>query len=247
MSKFYRIITFFCLALFSIQLHGFCSDYQDVYNEAWKITGEYFHDSSMNHQDWSYWKKHYSGKIKTQEDLNVAIESSLASLDDIYTRYLLKTDFSEEKNDIHSSEIKSLQTKPRYFKTRIPKGIKYLRIDSMMNKNLASEISEFILESEKDPCLKGYIIDLRDDGGGLVKNASDIASLFMNNKIVLYAKMNKKMVQNTTEKDKLLTDKPVVILINWNTASACEVFTGAMQGNKRATVVLLPTPTCRSL
>lgn len=212
------------------------ADYQSIYNEAWDIAGKSFYDSTMNHQDWTRWKKHYSGRIKTQEDLEIAIESMLASLDERYTRYLPKIDFSEEHSDIHD-EQQSLYTKTRYFRTRIPKDIKYLRIDSMMNKNLTEEVKNFIEESEKDKNLKGYIIDLRDNGGGLVKNASDIASLFMNDKIVLYAKTNSRDVKNTTKPDGCMTTKPVVILVDENTASACEVFTGAMRDNDRAYVI----------
>ena len=107
----------------------------------------------------------------------------------------------------------------------------------MMNKNLTKEVGDFITESEKNTQVKGYIIDLRDNGGGLVKNASDIASLFMNDKIVLYAKTNSRNIKNTTKPDQCITTKPVVILINGNTASACEVLTGAMQDNKRAYVI----------
>ena len=190
----------------------------------------------MNNQNWVKWKNKYKGKLHSEEDLNTAISTMLDSLDDQYTRYLLKADFNTENSDIHD-DFKSLSSTPRYYKTCIPKNIKYMRIDSMMNKNLTSEIRDFILDAEKDKNLKGYIIDLRDNGGGLVKNASDIASLFMSDKIVLYAKTNKKMVQNTTASDKVITTKPVVILINGYTASACEVFTGAMQDNKRAYVI----------
>ena len=212
------------------------NEYAPVYNEAWKIVGDSFYDSTMNNQNWNYWKR-YADRVNTREDLKVAVDSMLTSLDDKYTRYLLKTSFNDENNDIHENNTKSISTEPRYFRTRIPQDIKYIRIDSMMNKNLAEEIKIFITEAEKAPDLKGYIIDLRDNGGGLVKNASDTASLFMNDKVVLYAKTNSKEIKNTTSHDGCITDKPVVILINGYTASACEVFTGAMQDNKRAYVI----------
>lgn len=233
MSPDFKKLFLICAAVLILPVNA---SQQSVFNEAWDITGKNFYDSAMNHQDWIKWKKHYSGRIKTQDDLEVAIESMLASLDEHYTRYLPKTDFTEEHGDIHD-EAKSLYTVPRYFKTRIPKDIKYLRIDSMMNKNLTEEVRVFIKESEQNSDIKGYIIDLRDNGGGLVKNASDIASLFMNDKIVLYAKTNSRDVKNTTKPDGCMTTKPVVILVDENTASACEVFTGAMQDNDRAYVI----------
>lgn len=208
---------------------------QDIYNEAWKIAKDNFYDSTMNHQDWNFWKKHYQGKINSEEDLEEAISTMLASLDDIYTRYLPPSAFESENSDIHDYS-NALYTKPLYYRTRIPKNIKYMRPDSMMNKNLAQQVRDFVSEAEKDKDVVGYIIDLRGDGGGLVKNASDIASIFMDDKIVLYAKTNSRNVKNTTKKESITT-KPVVILTNKGTASACEVFTGAMQDNKRAVVI----------
>lgn len=233
MKRFFSILLIlFC----SLGSYCFANNYDDIYNSAWQITADNFYDSAMNNQNWGEWKNRYKGKLRSEEDLNTAISTMLDSLDDQYTRYLLKTDFKNENSDIHD-DYTSLSKIPRYYKTHIPKDIKYMRIDSMMNKNLTSEIRDFILESEKDKNVKGYIIDLRDNGGGLVKNASDIASLFMSDKIVLFAKTNKKMVQNKTASNEVITTKPVVILINGYTASACEVFTGAMQDNKRAYVI----------
>lgn len=228
----YCLTVLLCL----LSLACYSNEYDKIYDSAWQITKDNFYDSTMNHQNWNVWKNKYRGKLESQQDLNTAIDTMLLSLGDKYTRYLQKTDFSEENNDIHE-DYKSVSATPRYYRTRIPKNIKYIRIDSMMNKNLSEEVKTLITEAEKEAELKGYIIDLRDNGGGLVKNASEMASLFMNDKIVLYAKTNSKNVKNTTQKEGCITNKPVVILINGYTASACEVFSGAMQDNKRAYII----------
>ena len=234
-SNFYKNIIITFIFLWSCTLSVFAT-YQDLYNEAWTITKQNFYDSSMNHQDWNYWKKHYDGKINTQEDFDIAIAAMLASLGDVYTRYLPKSSFTEEHNDIHDN-TDSLIKATRYFKTRIPKNVKYIRFDSMMNKNLPSDVKAVIEDAEKNPKVKGYIIDIRDDGGGLVKNASDISSLFMNDKVVVYVKTNSSMGVNKTKSADCITNKPIVILVNSYTASACEVLSGALQDNDRATIV----------
>ena len=226
--------TIFILLAICIIPPVFSNEYQDIYNQAWQLINNNFYDSTMNHQQWSYWQKRYN--IKTQDDLVVAIESMLASLNDPYTRYLQKNNFSEETNAIHVDCTNSISNTPRYFRTKIPKNIEYIRIDSFMNKNLSKEFSEYIEKSEKNINLIGYIIDLRDDGGGLVKNASEIADIFLDNKVVVYVQTNNKKMRNTT-KPGVLSKKPVVILINGYTASACEVFSGTMQDNKRATII----------
>lgn len=75
---------------------------QKVFDEAWWIIkGNYF-DSKLNGQNWNRWKNHYNGKIKTEEDSNVAINTILESLDDPYSRYLDKKDYSDQNDSINS-------------------------------------------------------------------------------------------------------------------------------------------------
>ncbi|MBP7212591.1 S41 family peptidase, partial [bacterium] len=56
----------------------------------------------LNKQNWERWKKHYAGKIKTDEDATVAINTMLASLDDPYSRYLNKKDYESQNTSIDS-------------------------------------------------------------------------------------------------------------------------------------------------
>ncbi|HSA06812.1 MAG TPA: S41 family peptidase [Candidatus Gastranaerophilales bacterium] len=75
---------------------------QGVYNKAWRIIKNNFVDESYNNQDWKKWKTRYKAQIKTDEDLRVATESMLASLNDPYTRFLPKDDFEEQHRNIDS-------------------------------------------------------------------------------------------------------------------------------------------------
>lgn len=75
---------------------------QKLFEKTWKEIDSGFYDASLNSQDWSYWKKHYKGKIKTDEDAKVAIDTMLASLDDDYSRYLNKKEYAEQNSSIES-------------------------------------------------------------------------------------------------------------------------------------------------
>lgn len=75
---------------------------QKLYDNSWKMVKNYYIDSSYNNQDWSKWKKHYKGKIKTDEDARVAIDTMLASLNDPYSRFLTKEEYEEQYNSIDS-------------------------------------------------------------------------------------------------------------------------------------------------
>ncbi|MDR0830833.1 MAG: S41 family peptidase [Prevotellaceae bacterium] len=88
--------------------------------------------------------------------------------------------------------------------------------------------------------IKSLIIDLRDNGGGLVSEAANIASLFVprNTQIVSMSGKNKSNLKNyTTPFSPMFPDMPIVFLINENTASAAEILAGAFQDLDRATVI----------
>lgn len=75
---------------------------QKLFDNIWKVIKNNYYDSKLNGQDWSRWEKHYKGKIKTDEDANVAIGTMLESLDDPYSRYLDKKSYAEQNTSINS-------------------------------------------------------------------------------------------------------------------------------------------------
>lgn len=82
------------------------------------------------------------------------------------------------------------------------------------------------------------IIDLRDNGGGSGTGAIDLASLFLKKgDVIVYHEYRNRQECITKRSEDVMCDIPLVILINENSASASELFTGAMQDNDRAIVV----------
>ena len=75
---------------------------QKLFDKTWRIVYKEYYESSMNHQDWSKWKIRYQGKIKTDEDAKVAIDTMVASLNEPYTRYMNVKDYEELTTSITS-------------------------------------------------------------------------------------------------------------------------------------------------
>ncbi|DAA97358.1 TPA: peptidase S41 [Candidatus Gastranaerophilales bacterium HUM_9] len=73
---------------------------QKLFEKSWSVINQKYIDSSLNSQNWSYWKKHYKNKIKTDEDAKVAIDTMIASLNDPYSRFLSKQEFEEQFRSI---------------------------------------------------------------------------------------------------------------------------------------------------
>jgi carboxyl-terminal processing protease len=95
------------------------------------------------------------------------------------------------------------------------------------------------LKREIGPGIKGYIIDLRDDGGGVLDQAISVADDFLEGGEIL--SMRGRKPEDTERFDAHPGDitggKPVIVLINGGTASASEIVSGALQDHKRARIV----------
>ena len=130
-------------------------------------------------------------------------------------------------------EVKSVSCKPP-FETEIPNDIQYIRLSSFISKNAAGEI-ESILNSSRH--VKGYIIDLRSNPGGLLTNAIYISDMLLRGGIIVSTVDRDSYKTTTRARVQQVTDKPIVVLINKGSASASEILSGALKDNHRATIV----------
>ncbi len=96
----------------------------------------------------------------------------------------------------------------------------------------------------KEKNIKSLIIDLRNNGGGIVEEATNIADMFTDKGVTLLITTGKDKKEEITKakKDKTI-DIPVVILVNENTASASEILTAAIKENSEDTVKVVGTTT----
>lgn len=118
-------------------------------------------------------------------------------------------------------------------------GVAYI-ILNQFTKDAAKELMEAFLEMKSQNELKGLIIDLRGNGGGLLNEAVDIVNLFVpKNKLVVYTK-GKTAEQNRnyyTKHEAEDTQIPLAILVNETSASASEIVSGAIQDFDRGVIV----------
>jgi carboxyl-terminal processing protease len=116
----------------------------------------------------------------------------------------------------------------------------YVHITSF-NEQTTSELEKAISELKRTigPKLKGYVIDLRNDPGGLLDQAISVSDAFLDQgAIVLTKGRNPEETQRANARAGDITDgKPIVALINGGSASASEIVAGALQDHHRATLV----------
>jgi carboxyl-terminal processing protease len=116
------------------------------------------------------------------------------------------------------------------------KKIGYVRISSFI-QNSPDELRK-ALDQLKEEGMKGLVLDLRDNPGGLLSSAVEISDLFLEKgKVVSTEGRNTIPKSYLAQKDSPYEDLPMVVLINQNSASASEIVSAALQDNGRATVI----------
>ena len=116
----------------------------------------------------------------------------------------------------------------------MPNDIGYIRLSSFISRNAASEFKAIL---ERDYNKKGFIVDLRSNPGGLLSNAIYISDMFLDGGVIV-STVDRDGYRETQRATRgLVTTKPVVVLINKGSASASEIFSGAMKDNGRAIII----------
>ena len=85
--------------------------------------------------------------------------------------------------------------------------------------------------------LKGYMIDLRNDPGGLLEQAIGVSDAFLDQGTIVITKGREEMARSDASPGDITDGKKLVVLINGGSASAAEIVAGALQDHHRATLV----------
>ena len=116
------------------------------------------------------------------------------------------------------------------------KKIGYIRVTTF-SQNTAEELKK-ALDQLKEDGVRGLVLDLRDDPGGLLSAAVEVADMFLEKgEIVTTRGRNTAAKKFEAQKDGLYEDLPMVVLVNQNSASASEIVSAALQDHKRAEIV----------
>ena len=117
-------------------------------------------------------------------------------------------------------------------------NIGYIRLTSF-NENSGEQIEDKIKDLEKNQNINAYILDLRNNPGGLLSQAIRISDFFLDNGEIVSTK-SRKVSENRkwfAKKGDLTNGKTLVVLINYGSASASEIVAGALKDHKRAIIL----------
>jgi carboxyl-terminal processing protease len=119
-------------------------------------------------------------------------------------------------------------------------GYGYLRISQFQSKT-ADYLEDAIgdLKKENDDNLKGLVLDLRNNPGGVLNGAVAVSDAFLTKGLIVYTegRIDDSRLRFNATPDDLLDGAPIVVLVNQGSASASEIVAGALQDHKRAIIL----------
>lgn len=221
-----------------------------LYREIWATVNRYFYDAArLTEVDWASKEFYCDERIVDDTSALSVAEEALACLDDAYTRLLPTEEFQQrvsEREDEDESNV---------FSRMFPHDIGYIRILSFSQSNVFQQVEA---EVGKLAGCAALIIDLRDNGGGLIDETTNCCEFFVKEGtitgiarrserggayercigfredafVVLAEKDGEKLEPELfMRRPSLLAGKPTVVLINHDTASSAELFASAVIEN----------------
>jgi len=114
-------------------------------------------------------------------------------------------------------------------------NVGYIRL-KQFSANASKEMQQAVRNLENKQ-VAGYVLDLRNNPGGLLFSSVEIARMWMNKGTIVSTKDRQGEQERETANGRALTNKPLVVLVDKGSASASEILSGALQDNKRAVLV----------
>ncbi len=123
----------------------------------------------------------------------------------------------------------------------LEEDLAYLRISSFQSRT-ASQLKKAIkslVKENKKQALKGLILDLRNNPGGVLNGSVDVSDVFLDKGLIVYTqgRIKDSELRFSARRGDALNGAPIVVLVNGGSASASEIVAGALQDHKRAIIM----------
>ncbi len=212
------------------------SDYRALVPRVWQTVQERYYDPQFRGLDWQSYQKTYVQRAYAQpEQAYQAAQELLSKLKDRYTRFLAPAQFRKvagasvglvDRESSSALEVRALS------------GVGYLKLHRF-NPQSAPQMAQAIQDLQRQHVV-GFILDLRDNRGGLFDSAVQIAQQWLGAGVVaqVYGRAGQQQIEVQGQP---LTELPLVVLVNQSSGSASEVLAGVLQERGRAKIIGLKT------
>ncbi len=210
--------------------------YRALVPRVWQTVQDRYYDPQFQGLDWQSYQKTYVQRAYTQpEQAYRAAQELLSKLRDRYTRFLPPAQF--QKVAVPSVGLADRESSP-VLDVSVLSGVGYLKLHQF-NSQAAPQMARAIQNLQSQP-VTGFILDLRDNRGGLFDSAVQIAQQWLGAGVVaqIYGRAGQQQIEVQGQP---LTPLPLVVLVNQSSGSASEVLAGVLQERGRAKIIGLKT------
>ena len=176
------------------------------------------------------------GKMTTEMDIFEAVKFMRGKPQSKVTITIMRSDFKEPKDFVITRDI--IRVKSVKYQT-LEEGYGYIKITQFQEKTARQLLSALYQIKKENKSLKGLILDLRNNPGGLLPQALQVSDIFLEEgRIVSTVGRDPSQKEiHYAHKEGSFTDFPLAILINSGSASASEIVAGALQDTGRAIIM----------
>ena len=175
--------------------------------------------------------------VSTEGKNNADVSSAMRGQAGTSLTLKLERDGKTFEKTITRAEIK-LPNVP--YSGMLPGNIGYVKLDEYTQDAAKNVRDAFIRLKRENPSMAGFILDLRNNGGGLMNEAVDLVNIFVRKGQLIVetkGKIASKNTKNYTRMNPEDTEMPVAVLINGYSASASEITAGSLQDLDRAVII----------
>lgn len=148
---------------------------------------------------------------------------------------ILREGWSETKDFVITRDVIPIHSVKN---KELEKGYGYIRVINFQDKT-SFDLKAALTELEKQTPLKGLILDLRNNPGGLLDQAVKVADEFIDEGLIVYTdgRIKSQNIRFTAHNEGYSHNYPIIVMVNEGSASASEIVAGALQDHKRALVL----------
>lgn len=243
-------LTLICMAALVTTAVNAPATLESRYKEVWtKVNDNFLFEDRLS--DWDD-RKDPPRQFKSMKDAESEIDNILKSLNDKYTKYYPPAEKKAREASRQATNVVSWRM--------LADQVGYIKIETFSSKNTADEVEKALKSLSS---AKAYVIDLRDNGGGLVWQSFEVFALFTDSGVFQTAsgrsagkawtgkyeltatqlvEYDDGKITSTKSRPANLTDnKPLTILVDDDTASASEALSGALRHHRGAELIGVKT------
>lgn len=214
-------------------------------DEIWQLIDRTYIDPTFNQQDWSAVRQDYMNRTyPSDQALHGALREMMGLLEDPGSQYFTPEEFSAlqpPSGELAEVEVTAAAAPIVQYRVAAIDGasVGYIQV-GYLESDTPNEIATAIATLEEQN-VNIYVLDLRDNPGGLLNSAVEVADLWLEDGLIATLNGRNTVREAQADRASLMTAQPLAVLVNGETGNGSELIAATLQDRQQAVVVGTPT------